>query len=60
VFHAGTKWEGDRCVTDGGRVLNVTAKGETLQKARDKVYGMCDKIHWEGSFYRNDIGHKAL
>ena len=31
VFHAGTKWEGDRCVTDGGRVLNVTAKGKTLQ-----------------------------
>ena len=60
VFHAGTKWEGDRCVTDGGRVLNVTAKGKTLQEAKDRVYHMCEKIHWEGSFYRNDIGHKAL
>ena len=60
VFHAGTKWEGDRCVTDGGRVLNVTAKGKTLQEAKDRVYHMCEKIHWEGSFYRNDIGHNAL
>ena len=60
VFHAGTKWEDDKCVTDGGRVLNVTARGKTLQEAKDKVYHMCEKIHWEGSFYRNDIGHNAL
>ena len=60
VFHAGTKWEGDRCVTDGGRVLNVTAKGKTLQEAKDRVYHMCGNIHWEGSFYRKDIGHRAL
>ena len=60
VFHAGTIWEGDRYVTNGGRVLNVTAKGETLQKARDRVYELAGKIHWEGSFYRKDIGHKAL
>jgi phosphoribosylamine--glycine ligase len=60
VFHAGTKWEGDRCVTDGGRVLNVTAKGKTLQEAKDRVYHMCENIHWEGSFYRKDIGHRAL
>ena len=60
VFHAGTKWEDDKCVTDGGRVLNVTARGKTLQEAKDRVYHMCEKIHWEGSFYRNDIGHKAL
>ena len=60
VFHAGTKWEDNRCVTDGGRVLNVTAKGKTLQEARDRVYHMCEKIHWEGSFYRKDIGYRAL
>jgi len=60
VFHAGTKWEGDRCVTDGGRVLNVTAKGKTLQEAKDRVYHMCGNIHWEGRFYRKDIGHRAL
>ena len=60
VFHAGTKLEGDRYITDGGRVLNVTAKGKTLQEAKDRVYHMCEKIHWEGSFYRKDIGHRAL
>jgi phosphoribosylamine--glycine ligase len=60
VFHAGTRLEGDRYITDGGRVLNVTAKGKTLQEAKDRVYHMCEKIHWEGSFYRKDIGHRAL
>jgi phosphoribosylamine--glycine ligase len=60
VFHAGTKWEDNRCITDGGRVLNVTAKGKTLQEAKDRVYHMCEKIHWEGSFYRKDIGYRAL
>ena len=60
VFHAGVKWKDDHYVTDGGRVLNVTAKGKTLQEARDRVYELAEKIHWEGSFYRNDIGHRAL
>jgi len=60
VFHAGTKWEDNRCITDGGRVLNVTAKGKTLQEAKDRVYHMCENIHWEGSFYRKDIGYRAL
>ena len=60
VFHAGTKWEDNRCITDGGRVLNVTAKGKTLQEAKDRAYHMCGNIHWEGSFYRKDIGHRAL
>tara|TARA_B100000470_G_scaffold121423_2_gene93727 strand:+ start:3798 stop:4982 length:1185 start_codon:yes stop_codon:yes gene_type:complete len=60
VFHAGVKWNGDNYVTDGGRVLNVSAKGKTLQEARDRVYELAEKISWEGSFYRKDIGHKAL
>jgi len=60
VFHAGSRWEGDRYVTDGGRVLNVTAKGKTLQEARDRVYKLAEKISWEGSFYRKDIGYRAL
>ena len=60
VFHAGVKWNGDHYVTDGGRVLNVTARGKTLQEARDRAYKLAGKIHWEGSFYRNDIGHRAL
>ncbi len=60
MFHAGVKWKDDHYVTDGGRVLNVTAKGETLQEARDRIYELAEKIHWEGSFYRKDIGHRAL
>ena len=56
VFHAGTKWEGDRYVTDGGRVLNVTAKGSSLKDARKRVYETVKRISWEGSFYRSDIG----
>ena len=60
VFLAGVKWESDHYITDGGRVLNVTAKGKTLQEARDRVYELAEKIHWEGSFYRKDIGHRAL
>ena len=60
VFHAGTQKIDDRYITKGGRVLNVTARGETLQEARNKAYQICEKIHWEDSFYRKDIGYKAL
>ena len=60
VFHAGVKWNGDCYVTDGGRVLNVSARGKTLQEARDRAYELAEKISWEGSFYRKDIGYKAL
>ena len=60
VFHAGTQKVDDRYITKGGRVLNVTARGETLHEAQDKAYQICKKIHWEDSFYRKDIGYKAL
>ncbi len=60
VFHAGTKKEGGRYYTSGGRVLNVTAMGDTLQEARDRVYGEIDKITFEGACYRKDIAHRAL
>jgi len=56
VFLAGVKWKDVHYVTDGGRVLNVTAKGKTLQEARDGAYELAEKIHWQGSFYRSDIG----
>ena len=55
IFHAGTIWEGDRWVTNGGRVLNVTARGKTLKEVRKKVYTTAEKIHWEGCHYRKDI-----
>jgi phosphoribosylamine--glycine ligase len=60
VFHAGTKKENGRYYTNGGRVLNVTACGDTFLDARNAVYGEIDKISFEGAFYRKDIGHRAM
>jgi phosphoribosylamine--glycine ligase len=67
VFHAGTTWRSDpqagregRVVTDGGRVLNVTAIGDDLERARALAYGAVKKIRFAGAQYRNDIGHHAL
>jgi phosphoribosylamine--glycine ligase len=60
VFHAGTKMEGDKLVTSGGRVLGVTATGETLRAAIDAAYAAAAKIHFNGMHYRKDIGQKGL
>ncbi len=60
VFHAGTSRKGRQVVTSGGRVLGVTALGETLSDAVDSAYRTVKTITWEGCFYRSDIGKKAL
>lgn len=61
VFHAGTKIAGTtELVTNGGRVLGVTALGEDLAAARDLANAACAKIHFEGAFYRKDIGDRVL
>lgn len=60
VFHAGTAIKDGRLVTKGGRVLGVTAWDENLRRALDRVYGACDKIKFEGAYYRRDIAHRAL
>lgn len=60
VFHAGTKWEGNSLVTNGGRVLGVTAGGEALQLALQRAYSGVRKIHFDGMHYRKDIGQKGL
>jgi len=60
VFHAGTKSEGDKILANGGRVLNVTARGESLSEARDRAYAMVDQIDWPEGFVRRDIGWRAL
>ncbi len=60
VFHAGTKLSNGNLITSGGRVLNVTALGDTLREARDKVYNAVDRITFDGAFYRKDIGYRAL
>ena len=58
--HAGTRLEGDRVLTDGGRVLGVTALGDTLADARKRAYAAIDLISFSGMHYRRDIGDKAL
>jgi len=60
VFHAGTRREKELVLTDGGRVLGVTALGETLPDARRNAYEAVGKIHFQGAHYRRDIGAKAL
>lgn len=60
VFHAGTKQEGEKILTNGGRVIAVTCYGETLQEALEKCYKNVDKISWEGKYFRRDIGKDLL
>ncbi len=60
VFHAGTKRMGGRIVTDGGRVLGVTARGATIVEARDLAYEAVGKIHFQDAHYRTDIAQKAI
>ncbi|MFP4141201.1 MAG: phosphoribosylamine--glycine ligase [Phycisphaerae bacterium] len=60
VFQAGTARKGEQLINNGGRVLGVTALGDTLQAARDLAYQAVDKIHWDGCYVRRDIGDKAL
>lgn len=60
VYHAGTKRDGDKLVTSGGRVLGVTALSETIEDALAKSYAGVEKIKFDGAHYRKDIGQKAL
>ncbi len=61
VFHAGTAFNDKKQVTSaGGRVLTVTALGDNLRGAYDRAYGVIGKIQFEGSFYRHDIGRRAM
>ncbi|QMU59685.1 MAG: phosphoribosylamine--glycine ligase [Boseongicola sp.] len=60
VFHAGTSRDSGRYLATGGRVLAVTARGESLSQARDAAYSMVDRIDWPEGFVRRDIGWRAL
>src|SRR5438094_554462 len=60
VFHAGTRIDDGRLVTDGGRVLGVTALGDTIDAAVAEAYAGVDRIRWPGTHLRRDIGHRAL
>jgi phosphoribosylamine--glycine ligase len=60
VFHAGTTRDGETCRATGGRVLGVTALGDTIAAARTRAYEAVDRIDWPGGFCRRDIGWRAL
>ncbi|MCU0570294.1 MAG: phosphoribosylamine--glycine ligase [Oculatellaceae cyanobacterium Prado106] len=60
VFHAGTKLKQDQLVTDGGRVLGVTATGADFEQAIAQAYTAVQAIQFEGMYYRQDIGHRVL
>ena len=60
VFHAGTKTENGKVLTNGGRVLGVTALGNSLQEAISTAYFTVEKISWPNKYCRKDIGKKGL
>ena len=60
MFHAGTTEQDGRITASGGRVLNATARGATLQEARDRAYAMIDQVDWPQGVCRRDIGWRTL
>jgi phosphoribosylamine--glycine ligase len=60
IFHAGTKADGNRILANGGRVLNVCARGKNVREAQQRAYAAVDRIQWPGGFCRRDIGWQAV
>ena len=60
IFHAATKSKSGQLVSNGGRVLNICSSGKEIKDAQKKAYSAIKKIEWEGGFYRNDIGWRAI
>jgi phosphoribosylamine--glycine ligase len=60
VFHAGTALCQGEVVTTGGRILAVTARGQSMREAVDRAYGAAGKIHFAGAHYRRDIARRAF
>jgi phosphoribosylamine--glycine ligase len=60
IFHAGTQLKNNEIVTAGGRVLCICALGNNIIEAKNKAYKLADQIHWQDTFYRTDIGDKAI
>ena len=60
IFHAGTKVVDGKITNNGGRVLCITALGKNVKDAQAKAYKLVEKIDWNGSYYRTDIGFKAI
>lgn len=60
VFHAGTRLDGDRVVTAGGRVLCATALGENVTEAQRNAYTLARAVHWDNVYFRTDIAYRAI
>ena len=60
IYIAGAKRDGDKLLTNGGRVLGAVARAETLPAAIEKAYALAEKIHFDNAYYRKDIGQRAL
>jgi phosphoribosylamine--glycine ligase len=60
LYVAGARLDGDRLLTDGGRVLGVECTGPALPQAVDAAYRQVKKVHFDNAYYRNDIGARAL
>ena len=60
IFHAGTKYIDNKLVSNGGRVLNITALGNAYKKLRSNIYKIIKKINWRDGFYRKDIGWRVV
>ena len=60
VFHAGTGRKDGQLVTNGGRVLGVTAIGDTIKSSIDRAYEAVGKIDFDNAYFRRDIGHRVL
>jgi phosphoribosylamine--glycine ligase len=60
IFHASTKLENNKILSNGGRVLCATSLGNDLKDAQEKAYELVNKVKWSGSYFRTDIGFKGL
>jgi phosphoribosylamine--glycine ligase len=60
IFHAGTRLDGDRAVTAGGRVLCVVGLGASVSEAARRAYEATALVHWKDHYFRRDIGHRAI
>ena len=60
IFHAGTKLNSGKLVSNGGRVLNITASGKSFLKIRKNIIKLINKINWKHGFFRKDIGRKVI
>ena len=61
LFHAGTQEAKDgQVLTHGGRVLCATALGATVAEAQSRAYDLAKRVHWDGVYYRTDIGYRAI